>query len=154
MTYITLADAEIWIAARVKCADRVGWDALQDADQTIALQEAEDIIDDLPLRGEKYDNTGVQAAEFPRIIDGVICGDEYENIVVPQHVKDAVCLEACARAQYGTGSRADLQKQGVQSFSIGKGQLQETFRPGAGREVLMSDRARRILRRYMGVECR
>lgn len=151
MAYITLEDADAWIAGHIRAADRTRWAVLEDADKTIALQEAEDVIDDLPLRGDKYDRTGVQTAEFPRIIDGVICGDESENVVIPQHVKDAVCLEAVALCQ--ASNRRTLQKEGVQNYSIG-GKLSETFMPGAGSEALVSERARRIMRRYTGYNTR
>ncbi len=158
MSYISLADAKSWIAAHIRSTDRTGWDALSDAEKTIALQEAEDKIDDLPLRGRKYDidvTAGVpdQPAEFPRIIDDTVVDwdDSAEEAIVPQDIKDAVCLEAVALCQ--VSDRKALQREGVQSFSIG-GKLSETFRPDAGSEALISDRARRIMRRYIGAEIR
>lgn len=158
MSYITLSAAKAWVAAHVRSADRTSWDALTDSDKTIALQEAEDRIDDLPLRGRKYNievTAGVpdQQAEFPRIIDDTVVNwdDSAEEAIVPQDIKDAVCLEAVALCQ--VSDRKALQREGVQSFSIG-GKLSETFRPDAGSEALISDRARRIMRRYIGAEVR
>ena len=167
MTYISLADAKTWIAAHIKSIDRSGWDALSDPDKAIALQEAEDKINSLPLRGKRYEDQYIengaqidsnrdgiiQTEEFPRIIDGVTC--DWDNgtskPIVPELVKNAVCHEAVASIQ--EGARRTLQRQGVQSMSIG-GKLSENFRPGAGQESLVSAQARRIMRRYVGAELR
>ena len=174
MTYISLADAKPWIAAHIKGIDRSGWDALTDPDKTTALQEAEDRIDSLPLRGQRFEEVylenGVQkdrnrdgiaqTAEFPRVIDGAIVVWDHKAVspsgrigyaVVPELVKNAVCHEAVASIQ--EGARRTLQKQGVQSMSIG-GKLSENFRPGAGQESLVSTQARRIMKRYVGAELR
>lgn len=168
MTYISLTDANAWIAGHIKSADRTAWDALQDADKTIVLQQAEDAIDALTLRGWRYEEKYIyngsqkdvnadgltQINEFPRYIDGVVCDWDHgtSRPIVPDDVKHAVCYEAVASCQAGT--RKTMQSQGVQSFSIGKGQLAETFRPGAGQESLISDKARRLMKKYMGVEIR
>jgi len=124
------------------------------------LQEATRHIDQLTLAGQKYDpdivaGVAVQALQFPRIIDGVTCdwNDSTDLPVVPQAVKDACLEEALAIFSQGAGTRRDLQEQGVASYSIG-GKLQETFRPGAGTENLLSSKARRIMRRFVGAEIR
>lgn len=124
------------------------------------LQEATEHIDALPLRGRKYDTditagVPVQALEFPRIIDSVTLdwNDSTNLAIVPALVKRACLEEAIAIYSQGAGGRRDLQEQGVASYSIG-GKLQETFRPGAGTENLLSSKARRIMRRYVGAEIR
>ena len=124
------------------------------------LQEATRHIDRLTLAGQKYDTdivagVAVQTLQFPRIIDGVTCNwnDSTDLPVVPQAVKDACLEEALAIFSQGAGGRRDLQEQGVASYSIG-GKLQETFRPGAGTENLLSSKARRIMRRFVGAEIR
>lgn len=150
MTYISLTDAKTWVAAHVKSTKRVAWDALSDADKTIALQEAEDEIDQLHFRGQRYEpkylrngaqidynSDGLtQTQEWPRIINDVTVDWDHatNKPLVPQFVKDAVCLEAVAIAKHDADDdaveREDLQQQGVQSISEG-GQISETFAPGA-----------------------
>jgi len=116
-------------------------------------QESTRHIEEIPLRGFKYDRK--QDRAFPRIIDDVIVGDENQIAVVPDSVKRACVEEAIAiyREESAGGGRAALQAAGVQSYSIG-GKLQETFRPGAGSETVRSLRARQILQRYAGAEVR
>lgn len=126
--------------------------AASDAAQAWYCQEATRNIDGLILRGDKYDPD--QALEFPRIIDGVTVGNADQDAEVPDAVKRA-CLEE-AIAIYGAGSsggRQALQAQGVASYQI-PGILSETFRAGAGSETLLSQRARQIMRRYMGAAVR
>lgn len=131
------------------------------ADQAWYCQEATRHIDQLPLRGRKYDTeitAGVpdQALQFPRIIDGETLdwNDFTDRAIVPNLVKRACLEEAIAIYQAGTsGSLKDLQEQGVSSMSIG-GKLSYSFMPGASSSPLLSATARRILRRYMGAEIR
>jgi len=167
MVYISLTDSKTWIAAHIKSTERIGWDALDDAAKTICLQEAEDRIDSLPLRGQRYEDfyfyNGAQKdingdgltqiQEFPRVIDGVTCDWDHGTSlpIVPHAVKNAVCWEAVVIAS--GSSRRVLQEQGVQSFSIG-GKLSETFRAGAGTEGLISAQARRYMRKFVGAELR
>jgi len=140
-------------------------------DQAWYCQEATRRIDALPLRGYRYepkyvynaaqkdvDSDGLtQTLEFPRIIDGVVVEWDYgtSKPIVPSLVKLACLEEAIAILSQGVsgGDRRTLQEQGVVSFSIG-GKLSETFRPGAGSEGLVSVAAKRIMRRYIGVETR
>jgi len=156
MSYITLSAAKAWISAHVRSSDRTSWDALTDTDKTIALQEAEDRIDDLPLRGRKYNievTAGVpdQQAEFPRIIDGVTVSwnDNTNEAIVPQDIKDAVCLEAVALAQWGSSWRRKNQEQGVTQISLGG--VQESY---SSTSMLLSPRAMQIMRKYIGAEIR
>lgn len=156
MSYISLADAKSWIAAHIRSTDRTGWDALSDAEKTIAMQEAEDKIDDLPLRGRKYDievTAGIpdQQAEFPRIIDGITVSwnDSTNEAIVPQDIKDAVCLEAVALAQWGSSWRRKNQEQGVTQINLGG--VQESY---SATPMLLSSRAMQIMRKYIGAEIR
>ena len=141
-------------------ASAVALKALAADSQAWSCQEATRHIDRLTLAGQKYDTdivagVAVQALQFPRIIDGVTCNwnDSTDLPIVPQAVKDACMEEALTIFSQGAGGRRDLQEQGVASDSIG-GKLQETFRPGAGTENLLSSKARHIMRRFVGAEIR
>ena len=132
-------------------ASAIALKALSATVQAWYCQEATRHIDALALRGTKYEYD--QDLEFPRIIDGVIVGDEDQNAVVPTLIKRACLEEALAIYANASGGRRKLQEEGVQSYTIG-GKLSETFRPGAGQAPLESITAARILRRYTGVESR
>ncbi|OPX80426.1 MAG: hypothetical protein A4E45_00046 [Methanosaeta sp. PtaB.Bin039] len=132
-------------------------------------REATRRIDALPLRGGRYEEPYIengsqsdvnadgliQTLEFPRSIDGVTC--DWDNgtslPIVPELVKLACLEEAIAIVSFGSSGRLSLQSQGVKSYSIG-GKLSETFRDGAGSEVLSSPQATRYMRRYIGVVTR
>lgn len=153
------SDLETAIGDNPKAA-AVALKAASGATQQWYCQEATRHIDQLALAGQKYDTdiiagVAVQPLQFPRIIDGVTCdwNDSTDLPIVPQAVKDACMEEALAIFSQGAGGRRDLQEQGVASYSIG-GKLQETFRPGAGTENLLSSKARRIMRRFVGAEIR
>lgn len=81
-------------------------------------------------------------AGLPRTV-GLYCEDG-----VPQVVLDAVCEEALALLERGNSQRTKLQREGVQSYSIGS--LSETFTSEA-REYSSSlcSEARRLLRPYL-----
>lgn len=161
----TIEAADVMAAKRPNSTAWTGATADQKAD---ALQEATRRLDSLPLRGYRHERPYIENAvqkdtnsdglaqtlEFPRIIDGVICDFDYGTKlpIVPEIVKWACLEEAIAILGSGSGTRQVLQEQGVQSYTIGR--LSETFRPGAGSEVLASGNARRRMRRYIGVEVR
>ncbi len=116
------------------------------------LQEATRHIDQLRLRGDKYDST--QDRAFPRVIDGIIVGDSDQNAVVPDDVLRACMEEAIALyAYYASTSaqkRASLQAQGVKSYSIGD--LSETYGPSTTTGPMQgfkSSAAYRLLSRYI-----
>lgn len=167
MTDTTFSDSYIATDAALEAmiganpsASAVALKDLAAASQAWYCQEATRHIDQLTLAGQKYDTdivagVAVQALQFPRIIDGVTCdwNDSTDLPIVPQAVKDACLEEALTIFSQGTGIRRDLQEQGVASYSIG-GKLQETFRPGASTENLLSSKARRIMRRFVGAEIR
>ena len=113
-------------------ASAVALKALAAASQAWYCQEATRHIDQLRLRGDKYDST--QDRAFPRVIDGIIVGDSDQNAVVPDDVLRACMEEAIAlyaEQSAGGTSRASLQEAGVASYQI-PGIISETFRPGAG----------------------
>ena len=123
-------------------------------------QEATRHIDQLPLRGTKYDIDVVagvpdQPRAFPRIIDGVACdwNSSTSLAIVPTDIKRACMEEAIAiYAHLASGAatkRQELQDQGVQSYSIGK--LSETFGgTSANRSYgIQSKEAYRILSKYV-----
>ena len=116
------------------------------------LQEATRHIDQLRLRGDKYDST--QDRAFPRVIDGIIVGDSDQNVVVPDDVLRACMEEAIALYEYYASTseqkRASLQAQGVKSYSIGD--LSETYGPSTTTgpmQGLKSSAAYRLLSRYI-----
>ena len=126
--------------------------AADSAVQAWYCQEATRHIDQMPLRGRKYEYD--QGLEFPRIIDGVVVGDEDQNAVVPDSVERACMEEAIAIYQAGTdGGLRALQEQGVSAMSIG-GKLSYSFVGGAGQGGLLSATAKRLLRRYTGAVVR
>lgn len=147
----TDAELEALIGANPKAA-AIALKAAAAATQEWYCQEATRRIDQLTLRGQKYDPD--QALEFPRIIDGVIVGNADQDAEVPTQVLWACLEEAIAILASGSsGGRQALQAQGVASYQI-PGIISETFRSGAGTEALQSVEARRIMRRYTGAEIR
>lgn len=117
-------------------AAAVALKALASASQEWYCQEATRRIDQLPLRGTKYDIDVVAGAPdqplaFPRIIDGVTCdwNSSTSLAIVPADVIRACVEEAIALYSYhsspSAGKRQELQSQGVTIYSIGK--LSETF---------------------------
>lgn len=132
-------------------AGAVALKALAASSQEWYCQEATRTIDQLRLRGDKYDST--QDRAFPRVIDGVIVGDSDQNAVVPDDVERACMEEAIALYEHyastSSQQRANLQEQGVISYSIGK--LSETFgASGSGKtQGLKSSAAYRILSRFI-----
>ena len=142
-------------------AAAVALKALAAASQEWYCQEATRRIDQLPLRGTKYDpdiTAGVpdQPRAFPRIIDGTACdwNSSTSLAIVPSDVVRACMEEAIALyAEQSTGgtSRASLQEAGVASYQI-PGIISETFRPSAGSASQMglkSSSSYRLLSKYI-----
>ena len=153
-----------------KRASAVALKAASAADQAWYCQEATRHINQLPLRGERYEEeyieNGVQkdinsdgltqTLEFPRIIDGVTLDWDHgtDLPIIPVDVKRACLEEAITIHQAGSGGGLkDLQEQGVSAMSIG-GKLSYSFAPGASSSPLLSAAARRIMRRYVGAVVR
>jgi hypothetical protein len=118
-------------------------------------------IDQLPLRGTKYDIDVVagvpdQPRAFPRIIDGITCdwNSSTSLAIVPADVIRACMEEAIAlyaEQSAGGTSRASLQEAGVASYQI-PGIISETFRPGSGSASqmgLQSSSSYRLLSKYI-----
>jgi hypothetical protein len=151
-----------------KRASAIALTAASATDQEWYCQQATEHIDQLHLRGRRYEEPYIengtqkdsnsdglaQVLEFPRIIDGEICDYDHGTQLptVPVLVKRACMEEAIAICAAGTdGGLKTLQENGVTSMSIG-GKLSYTFTTGAGSASLLSATARRLLRRYIGVE--
>ena len=156
----TDAELEALIGADPR-ASAIALKALAAASQEWYCQEATRHIDQLPLRGIKYDNdivAGVpdQPRAFPRVIDGVTCdwNSGTSLAFVPVEVKRACVEEAItiyAEQAAGGTSRASLQEAGVASYQI-PGIISETFRSGSSRERqngLQSTAAYRLLSKYI-----
>jgi hypothetical protein len=156
----TDAELEALIGVDPRAA-AVALKALAAASQCWYCQEATRRIDQLPLRGTKYDIDVVagvpdQPRAFPRIIDGTACdwNSSTSLAIVPSDVKRACVEEAIAlyaEQSAGGTSRASLQEAGVASYQI-PGIISETFRPGSGSASqmgLQSSSSYRLLSKYI-----
>jgi len=151
-TYISLVDAEIYVSTHYRNVDPEfkAWGDNIDTDKEILLRKATQAIDRLPFVGVK--STSVQLLEFPRALYtdyanyGVNVIFSFEGMMVevdtPQAVLDAQCEIALDLAK-GNNERADLQRQGVKSFSLGK--LSESY--GSVKDI-SSFEARKLLAPY------
>ena len=155
-TYISLADAELYLAANYITTDAkyVAWLALSDGNKEILLRQAAKTIDRQPLQGYKYLDT--QTMEFPRYLYHDSRGEDtlhplprtngwYSDGTTPEAVKAAQCEIALQMTQ-GKSERAELQRQGVKSFSIGG--LSESFT--GTQNSIESYEARVLLAPYIG----
>ena len=160
-TYVSLVDCDVYLAAHYPSTDAklTVWTALSDGDCDIYLRQAAEVIDAEPIQGLKVLST--QVMQFPRILytetnslfpvnNFLMYGEGwYVQPGVPDAVKYAQCELALELAQ-GTSSqaaqRAELQRQGVRSYSIGK--LSETFSGVAG--DIVSYKARQYLAPFTG----
>jgi len=160
-TYISLADCDVYLSAQYVSTDAklTAWNALLDGDCDVYLRQAAAIIDAHPLQGFKALTT--QTMGFPRILytdanyllnSNVRVLDEggfYTQPAVPAAVKNEQCELALELAQGTTSQasqRAELQRQGVRSYSIGK--LSETL-TGASADIV-SYKARQMLLPFTG----
>lgn len=157
-SYISVADATAYFSERLYAS---AWTGANADDQAKALIMATKRIDRQKIRGIKAVSN--QTLEFPRTVYAYgdtfpqpVVGAHYEYgpgwIVedeVSQDVLDAVCEEALALLAGGATAkqRAELQAQGVKSFSIGK--LSETFVVGTSGERIQSPEAKQLLQRYL-----
>jgi hypothetical protein len=151
----TDAELEALIGADPRAA-AVALKALAAASQEWYCQEATRHIDQLSLRGTKYDTDVVagvpdQPRAFPRIIDGTTCdwNDSTSLAIVPTDIKRACMEEAIAlyaEQSAGGTSRASLQKAGVASYQI-PGIISETFggKPANQSYDIQSQEAYRLL---------
>lgn len=133
-TYISLADANIYIAANVLSTDAkyIAWTAMSDANKEVTLRLAAQQIDRQPLAGIKV--TSTQVMEFPRVlyteypiqttVNDLIYDNWYVQPSVPDAVKHAQ-VEIAIQIAAGIPARVEMRQQGVKSFSIGK--LSESY---------------------------
>jgi hypothetical protein len=156
-TYISLADCDTYLAANYISTDAkyVAWAALTDANCEVLLRKAAQTIDRQPLAGYKYIST--QAMAFPRYTYSESADDNtnlhpllrangyYCDGTVPDAVKYAQCEIAIELAQ-GSNARADMQRQGVKSFSLGN--LSETYT--GSQNSIISHEAKQLLVPYLG----
>lgn len=137
-TYITVDEANEIISGYFLSDDaqRTAWDALSSADKEVYLRQSLLRIDAQIFSGRKAGTD--QALQFPR----------YGKTSVPQSVKIAQALEACAGIGIAAEAekRAQLQAQGVQSFTAGS--LSETYVEGTS-SPLFSCIAAKMLRPFI-----
>lgn len=165
-TYLTLAAAQTYVEANYVCTDTKysSWDALADATKEIYLKRATKKLDRQIIRGAKAVDT--QTLQFPRALKvydrryeqavyGVnVNGDRdwYVESAVTQTVKDAQVEEALSLVTQGStaNKRAELQAQGVKSFSLGN--LSEDYGSAAttqNQAKLISIEAQELMRYYV-----
>lgn len=156
-TYISLADCTTYLAANYISTDvkYVAWLALTDGNKEILLRQAAKLIDRQPLQGYKYNVN--QAMAFPRYIYTEYHKHDkhlhpllrtngfYSDGTVPTAVKNAQCEIALQLAQ-GPSERAEMQRQGVKSFSIGN--LSESYT--GTKNNIPSFEAHELLAPYLG----
>lgn len=146
-SYISVANSDIYLSANYISTDAklIAWNALSDANKEVLLRKATQIIDRLPFVGTK--STTTQLLEFPRSLytnnlDYYDDSSVYVQPDPPQNVLDAQCEIAFDLGQ-GTNDRAELQRQGVKSFSLGK--LSESY--GSVKDIT-SFEGRRLLAQF------
>lgn len=156
-TYISATDTETYLTTHYFLTDAkyVAWAALTAGNKDILLRKAAQTIDRQPLAGYKY--SSAQTMAFPRYTysDGTGASDNlhpllqyngfYSDGTVPAAVKHAQCEIAIELAQ-GSNARADMQRQGVKSFSLGN--LSESY-TGAQNSVV-SFEAKQLLAPFTG----
>lgn len=128
-TYVTIEDADDYIASHLLSSSeqRIRWMALTDADKAILLRQACSEIEALPLRGKKA--TPGQALAFPRLHPNSFLISQTAVDGVAAQVELAVWMSD-GQTQAGLAHRAEIQAQGVASFSVGD--LSESYVAGAG----------------------
>jgi DNA-binding NarL/FixJ family response regulator len=164
-TYISLADANTYVSNNYPktSTEYTAWTdiaSLTDADKEMYLKKACKKIDRQMLRGIK--TLATQTLEFPRAIHTDYYNTNYPNTVVrytadwvveesvSQSVKDAQVEEALSLILQGANAnkRADLQAQGVKTFSLGN--MSETYNKSTTSGTrLLSAEAKELLRYYL-----
>ena len=153
----TDAELEALIGVDPRAA-AVALKALAAASQEWYCQEATRHIDQLPLRGTKYDIDVVagvpdQPLAFPRIIDGITCdwNSSISLTIVPSDVKRACVEEAIALYQYQDSPDMAYQEMGIKKLQLGTGAgFMVEYSGRAVATSIMSIRAKQIMRRYVG----
>ena len=156
-SYATAAECATYLAANYITTDAklIAWNLLSADNKDVLLRQAAKLIDRQPLQGYKYLST--QTMEFPRYIYTESNYDDdylhpllrkngfYSDGSVPQAVKDAQCEIAISMIS-GTSERAEMQRQGVKSFSLGS--LSESYT--GNHNAIPSYEAKQLLQPYLG----
>lgn len=150
-TYVTVAEAGTYIASHYRSTDqaRTRWTGLPTEDKEILLVNACAELEQLPFHGRKAE-TG-QLLSFPRFPLRFGAAPEVPAKVKAAQIELALWLSDDAR-QAEQVQRRELQMQGVTSFSIGKGDLSETYttaQPRLGQSVLACPKAAALLAIYL-----
>ncbi len=164
-TYITLADAEVYIPLHYLSTDakKIVWDSAPDGDKEIALRRSTQSIETIRYPGAKYDVD--QTLAFPRVIPGVWPARrefDYDDCPysiwwtgsgdVPDEIKYAEVEEALEILSPAEGTALKKRiKRGV--TSVGIGHFKEAYQPQSMSmdnisAVLQSERARELLSRF------
>jgi hypothetical protein len=174
-SYVTAAEAEAFWLLLPESVSTL-WTDLDDSDiQLQYLIQASDVIDALPLRGERYEpeyirdglqvdinNDGqIQVLAFPRFIDGVIVdwdlgtgpNGQSGYAVVPKQVKAACCWEALALLQFASDTdnadREAMKNGGVQSYNMGGAYSETLGKSFFEKKHIRSLQALQLLRPYL-----
>jgi hypothetical protein len=147
-SYITVADADLYFAARLNAG---AWETASVGDKEKALVTACRHIETCRLRVERRGLEltspviATQALSFPRLRDVNALG----TYIIPERVLQAQCEEALALLAFGADQarRAALQAGGVSGFSTDG--LSESYREGAGSHPLISAEARQLLMPFL-----
>lgn len=139
-TYISLADSKTYATAHKISTDAtlIAWDALIDTNKEILLRKATQIIDRQRLTGIRA--IWNQTLEFPRVTYSDYQSNTWYSpdwwyplaltLTVPDAVKYAQCEIALSLIN-GVSERAQMQREGVRSFSLGG--LSESYAGGQNR---------------------
>ena len=144
-SYCTRAEAEAYLEDNYTSTDikYTAWLELSDHDADVLLRKAARLIDNQPVQGYKV--LATQTMAFPRILWSDAVNGFYEY-TIPDAVKYAQAEIALTLAQGNSEERADLQAQGVKSFSLGN--LSETYAGKSG--GVISQRAKELLAPFLG----
>lgn len=162
-SYITLADADVWIRKNVLTFD--AWELANEAQRESALLEATRNIDALNWHGGRIFYT--QMREFPRIPPGTEYGvgpgsqsspDEYfiNSLTIDEYrrkqyerVRQACCLQALAVLRM-EGEDADREDQFRGNTSVSRGARYSTSKGFGGTHQILHPKAYDLLRYYKG----
>lgn len=117
--YATVEQANTYIQTYYSSTNslRVAWEKLEDSDKTVALNKAQQSIDQLPYKGQPV----IAGTVFPR---------KPEEDTSLLKVQDASIELALRILDEGLQERYQLQNQGVKSYKLGD--LSETFGSAKG----------------------
>lgn len=142
MGYCTVAEADAWVGSVL------GFDAWAEASEATkqkAINSATEVIDRLPLAGERH--VATQENEFPRDVRRASDGALVEGTSVPVEVKKACAYEAATLLEQKDNPRLELQRQGVVSASV-RG-VSESYNGRFGTRSLLSREARELMRGWI-----